>query len=99
MATIVIRKLTQWNRHKFFNQPFYHMEPCTYDPGYFLFSCVAKLADKARVEIKYISKTEDKHLYRMTSSYGFWVVGCIGENLEHINEDKTYLFDPQQLVC
>ena len=94
-----MKSLTRWNKNKFFDQNFTHLEACKYDPGYFLFSCVKKLAEKANVKIRYISRSENHYLYRKTSSYGFWVVGYINENLEHNIKDETFMFDPKQLVC
>ena len=99
MARSLFKKLTQKNMSYFFKQQFYDMEPCIYESGYFMFSCVQRLASKHRTEVIYISQTEDSVLYRMTASYGFWVNGYMNKDLEHINEDQSFMFDPKQLVC
>ena len=99
MGRRLFKHLTNTNKDSFFRGSFYEDEPCTYDEDYFLFRDVVKIAEQNNVEVIYISKQEDEVLYKMTHCFGFFVRRLITENLEQNNEDKTFLFDPEQLVC
>jgi len=91
------KRLRHGNRVHFFSLRFKKDEICTYDPHWFLFSDVMKLAKKHNIIIEYVGTTKNKDLYHETNGYGFMIVDFPGLKTEPPPE--RVFFDINELVC
>lgn len=85
------KRLTHSNREIFFEQKFLINELCIYDPNYYLWDCVKKLARKHDVPIEYCEP----------GSYGYKMNGCFcfvvnPEYVPRLNNEKGF-FDINDL--
>lgn len=91
--------LWKHNMLTFFNQKFKYKDVCAYDPDYFLWKDVQKLARLHNITVQYINSTIDRNIYILTNGTGFFITGGLVANAKFSEQNdkkeaKAIIFDP-----
>ena len=70
-----LRFLDLFNRDTFFQENFHEGELCNYNPDFYLFKDVKKLAEKQNIKIEYIGPNTYPDLREHTGPFAFMIVG------------------------
>jgi hypothetical protein len=98
MARTKTKRLTHNNQYTFFMQNLEPGQICTYDPAWFLFKDIRKLAQEQHIAIEYIGANKYKQLRNIVGCFGFIIIDTPNYKEEAKKENSINIkFDIEQI--